>query len=187
MLTPAASPPERSTQVYSCRSWMLIPKGEAYHGTPLCSTSMEELVWFHVIISQVDRANIHWRSASLSTGLPDLRSQTPRSLRLHRGVELPTCQPMRFVPDYFFCVLCPSDLCLIPFVPKKTGHPSAQNQDLFNGYLACCPPCMSCDILDELMITGQGRAGLALPVMNDLSYDPDVHVSRWFQVYHTWW
>ena len=37
---------------------------------------------------------------------------------------------------------------------------------------------VSCDILDELMITGQCRAGLALPVMNDLSYDPDVHVSR---------
>jgi len=33
------------------------------------------------------------------------------------------------------------NICLIPFVLKKSVHPSAQNQDLFNGDIARCPRC----------------------------------------------
>ena len=31
------------------------------------------------------------------------------------------------------------NICLMPFVLKKSVHPSAQNQDLFNGDIAHCP------------------------------------------------
>jgi len=34
------------------------------------------------------------------------------------------------------------NICLIPFVLKKSVHPSAQNQDLFNWDIARCPRCL---------------------------------------------
>jgi len=37
------------------------------------------------------------------------------------------------------------NICLIPFVLKKSVHPSPQNQDLFNGDIARCPRCFEAE------------------------------------------
>jgi len=46
--------------------------------------------------------------------------------------------------------------CSIPFVLKKLVHPSAQNQDIFNGDIARCPRCLQ-HMYRNLAVHAQSR------------------------------
>jgi len=57
------------------------------------------------------------------------------------------------------------NMCLIPFVLKKSVHPSAQNQNLSNGDIARCPRCRGASQLSGF------RAGLGGRHLSDRNGD----------------